>query len=109
MSSNWPLLSDREKCSEAGQSEQLNCRWNDHVCQPLRADEPGGTTQRIGGNVVLPDRIELSTSPLPMECSTTELRQRPEGWQRISDQWPDVEPSGSRLAAAPGRVLSIAL
>lgn len=25
--------------------------------------------------VVLPDRIELSTSPLPMECSTTELRQ----------------------------------
>src|SRR5579859_1863519 len=26
--------------------------------------------------MVLPDRIELSTSPLPMECSTTELRQR---------------------------------
>lgn len=25
---------------------------------------------------MLPDRIELSTSPLPMECSTTELRQR---------------------------------
>ena len=24
---------------------------------------------------MLPDRIELSTSPLPMECSTTELRQ----------------------------------
>src|SRR4029453_11000798 len=30
------------------------------------------------GEVVLPDRIELSTSPLPRECSTTELRQRPE-------------------------------
>ncbi len=36
--------------------------------------------------MVLPDRIELSTSPLPRECSTTELRQqtghrgnRPEG------------------------------
>src|SRR5690606_31868513 len=30
-----------------------------------------------GGAVVLvlPDRIELSTSPLPRECSTTELRQ----------------------------------
>ena len=28
--------------------------------------------------LVLPDRIELSTSPLPRECSTTELRQRPE-------------------------------
>ena len=27
------------------------------------------------GKMVLPDRIELSTSPLPMECSTTELRQ----------------------------------
>jgi hypothetical protein len=25
---------------------------------------------------VLPDRIELSTSPLPRECSTTELRQQ---------------------------------
>jgi hypothetical protein len=24
---------------------------------------------------VLPERIELSTSPLPRECSTTELRQ----------------------------------
>ena len=28
------------------------------------------------GRMVLPDRIELSTSPLPRECSTTELRQR---------------------------------
>ena len=26
--------------------------------------------------LVLPDRIELSTSPLPRGCSTTELRQR---------------------------------
>jgi hypothetical protein len=29
-----------------------------------------------GGWLVLPERIELSTSPLPRECSTTELRQR---------------------------------
>ena len=29
--------------------------------------------------MVLPDRIELSTSPLPRESSTTELRQRDEG------------------------------
>ena len=29
--------------------------------------------------MVLPDRIELSTSPLPMECSTTELRQHTRG------------------------------
>src|SRR5206468_12488359 len=27
-------------------------------------------------NMVLPERIELSTSPLPRGCSTTELRQR---------------------------------
>jgi site-specific DNA recombinase len=27
--------------------------------------------------LVLPERIELSTSPLPRECSTTELRQHP--------------------------------
>src|SRR5512147_2010810 len=26
--------------------------------------------------LVLPERIELSTSPLPRECSTTELRQQ---------------------------------
>jgi hypothetical protein len=30
----------------------------------------------LSRGMVLPDRIELSTSPLPMECSTTELRQR---------------------------------
>jgi hypothetical protein len=29
--------------------------------------------------MVLPDRIELSTSPLPRECSTTELRQQTPG------------------------------
>src|SRR5690606_27543625 len=29
--------------------------------------------------LVLPERIELSTSPLPRECSTTELRQRDAG------------------------------
>ena len=35
-------------------------------------DEPRTTK----GKMVLPERIELSTSPLPRECSTTELRQR---------------------------------
>ena len=35
------------------------------------------------GKMVLPDRIELSTSPLPMECSTTELRQHCPVFQRI--------------------------
>ena len=30
--------------------------------------------------MVLPHRIELWTSPLPRECSTTELRQHRRGW-----------------------------
>ena len=30
--------------------------------------------------MVLRERIELSTSPLPMECSTTELPQQESGW-----------------------------
>ena len=37
--------------------------------------------------MVLPDRIELSTSPLPMECSTTELRQHARG-NRIGPKAP---------------------
>ncbi len=39
---------------------------------------PGGLLEEL----VLPERIELSTSPLPRECSTTELRQlaREAGW-----------------------------
>src|SRR6266540_2850094 len=37
--------------------------------------------------VVLPDRIELSTSPLPMECSTTELRQHARYWGN-RPKWP---------------------
>ncbi len=39
----------------------------------------GNPDRSIGWKMVLPDRIELSTSPLPRECSTTELRQRREG------------------------------
>ena len=44
------------------QNSGISCRENaDRVC--------------LNEEMVLPDRIELSTSPLPMECSTTELRQ----------------------------------
>src|SRR5947207_8086152 len=31
--------------------------------------------RKLAEMLVLPERIELSTSPLPRECSTTELRQ----------------------------------
>src|SRR3954469_10343733 len=44
--------------------------------------------------MVLPDRIELSTSPLPMECSTTELRQHARSRE------------SARKAAASGPVLA---
>src|ERR1700758_616365 len=39
----------------------------------------GGIYNAVKSNdlLVLPVRIELTTSPLPRECSTTELRQRP--------------------------------
>ena len=35
-----------------------------------------GTRRKLLILLVLPEGIELSTSPLPRECSTTELRQR---------------------------------
>ena len=42
---------------------------------------------------MLPDRIELSTSPLPMECSTTELRQH----ARYGGIGPNGRPLGGRF------------
>ena len=55
-----------------------------HYRDPAHGCEPGISAQNSRARrifsvckmMVLPDRIELSTSPLPMECSTTELRQR---------------------------------
>ncbi len=39
--------------------------------------DPDNDTRGVcARDVVLPVRIELTTSPLPRECSTTELRQR---------------------------------
>ena len=45
-------------------------QWGDH----MRAERKPERFQ--GVEVVLQERIELSTSPLPRECSTTELLQR---------------------------------
>jgi hypothetical protein len=44
--------------------------------------------------MVLPDRIELSTSPLPMECSTTELRQHAKYLKGVG---PNGRPLGGRF------------
>src|SRR5437899_13092557 len=58
--------------------------WAADYARPGRTDKPwraielprprrlASRTERL----VLPDRIELSTSPLPRDCYTTELRQR---------------------------------
>src|SRR4051812_45311797 len=48
--------------------------------------------------MVLPDRIELSTSPLPMECSTTELRQHVLGRESAATRG---LPSGPISATSP--------
>ncbi len=37
---------------------------------------PSERDKRVRSKMVLPEGIELSTSPLPRECSTTELRQQ---------------------------------
>ena len=69
---------------------------DDH--RPGVAEGAGGATDRFvpcgtggadplpGGSrgMVLLERIELSTSPLPRECSTTELQQRRPGKPRVS-------------------------
>ena len=51
--------------------------------------------------LVLPDRIELSTSPLPRECSTTELRQQTGGarW-RVANGVPRLLPQPGRARKA---------
>jgi hypothetical protein len=48
--------------------------------------------------LVLPVRIELTTSPLPMGCSTTELRQHPTS---RGSEYPIIEPMSSILAVLP--------
>src|SRR5262249_12382471 len=46
----------------------------------LIAERPARKPHK-GAYLVLPVRIELTTSPLPRGCSTTELRQRRAGWE----------------------------
>lgn len=75
--------------------------------------------------LVLPDRIELSTSPLPMECSTTELRQHapviqesapraikagrslPQGpsWRKRACEWSEVRQIRPKSSPRPCRWL----
>jgi hypothetical protein len=64
----------------------------------------------IGANLpeimVLPERIELSTSPLPRECSTTELRQRRFGKSPLNgrNQIHDTPAIGKLGATGAGQV-----
>src|SRR5262249_2843632 len=48
----------------------------DQVTCPIRAGVEMLEACKLLKNLVLPVRIERTTSPLPRECSTTELRQQ---------------------------------
>ena len=73
----WPTL--RDLCHTTCDARtELGHRDNSPVIRFARKSHACGIG--VGSNLnargmVLPDRIELSTSPLPRECSTTELRQ----------------------------------
>jgi hypothetical protein len=53
-------------------------------CTGVRHD--GWDQLSIAKELVLPVRIELTTSPLPRECSTTELRQQARANARVSEK-----------------------
>ena len=53
--------------------------------------------------LVLPERIELSTSPLPRECSTTELRQRRVPKPALREFKKDTPPGFDWQGEAPSR------
>jgi hypothetical protein len=53
-------------------------------------------TSRETGKMVLLMRIELTTSPLPRECSTTELQQRARNVGAMPDQ-KRPDPTGAQV------------
>src|SRR5579872_3777292 len=68
--------------SRVSETCHYSCRFvhrSARYCIPPHSAAGGKSLKnpiKIGCFLVLPERIELSTSPLPRECSTTELRQR---------------------------------
>src|SRR5580704_18147461 len=61
----------------------------------------------IGQGLVLPVRIELTTSPLPRGCSTTELRQPPDEMNALKNRGDHCHMGGIRASAPPGRPIHI--
>jgi hypothetical protein len=59
--------------------------------------------------VVLPVRIELTTSPLPRGCSTTELRQQPDEMNALKNRGDHCHMGGIRASALPAGPLHISL
>lgn len=75
---------------------------------PVSGSRENSAAWRCGfQGMVLPDRIELSTSPLPRECSTTELRQRRqcpmESWNNSIEKWAILTISRGEAQASPAR------
>lgn len=66
------------------------CTALDKLVRQVRASDVGSKglarvkALNFSGKMVLPGRIELTTSPLPRECSTTELRQHRPGGESAS-------------------------
>jgi hypothetical protein len=82
-------------------------RRRDRTCIRPGRDPAYGLSHRMV--VMLPERIELSTSPLPRECSTTELRQRRlRRREYTSPCWLAIGPTRRRIrcSAAVGMILA---
>src|SRR6185437_8099462 len=60
---------------KSGQEAECEDEWRE--CSRFVGADFGAGEARDCAGMVLPLRIELRTSPLPRECSTTELRQHP--------------------------------
>src|ERR1700692_2779751 len=74
-----PVVLDRDENLWSGrrESDPRPTAWK-AVTLPLSYSRP--TVQNV--NLELTERLELSTSPLPRECSTTELRQHSTNLQK---------------------------
>ena len=71
------FVSGKPNTGAAGENRTLALS-SKYVCVKSRPDEGHYKEHVIRENqtLVLLERIELSTSPLPRECSTSELQQR---------------------------------
>ena len=96
------------RCGQNKQSQHYTARRGQqkrtHLCLRGTAGVLRLAARRLGdrSEMVLPVRIELTTSPLPRGCSTTELRQRSTENRSVFFHASTQFPSGSRHATPSG-------